>query len=168
MRWISRVAPAAVLVSLGPAAPPAIAGDPPTCWPTDVRTRPGTARFHHVTCFDFTSVTVVQQPTHGHAGTIEPRTYGLAVRLTIDADAPREDSFTLRVTGRGGSVDVPVPITVTPVSENTAPVCSPLEFALRTSGTQREVVELRNLICQDNEHDPVVVNGRLKWDPPIW
>ena len=122
--------------------------------------RPGIERPHELSCERATSAQLAAAPAHGHltglAFDVESQT--AAWRYRPDADAPAEDSFTLRLEGPAGAVTKRVTVHVTPRAENTPPQCRPASAAQRTDGASPAVVAL-DLYCWDYENDTIVVDG---------
>jgi hypothetical protein len=148
---------AALLGGLLALAGPAAAAEPPSCWNTEVWARPGLTREYQLYCPRTERVEVVAEP---HGTRFEGLVNGasLKFRLTPDADAPEHDTFTLRLTGPGGSSDEDVRVTNVPLSQNTAPRCEPASTGQRTDGLTAVALEF-HVLCWDDEHDDYTLYG---------
>src|SRR5687768_9078820 len=111
---------AAVLIGMLAGAAPASAAEAPACWNPEVWARPGMTHSYQLYCPRTERVVVLSEP---HNSRFEGLVEGESVkfRLTPDADAPRSDSFTLGLTGPGGTTEQVIAVQNTPLSENTAP-----------------------------------------------
>jgi hypothetical protein len=133
------------------------AAEAPGCWNAEVWARPGLTRTYELYCQRVDTIEVVAEP---HATRLEGLAQGtmLKFRLTPDADAPELDTFTLKLTGPGGSRDETVSIHNVPLSRNTAPRCEPASVAQRTGGQVPEAVSF-HVLCWDTEHDDYTLYG---------
>jgi hypothetical protein len=143
----------AVLASAGPAP----AAEAPRCWNPAVWARPDIARTFELYCPRAERIELVTQPTASRfEGLVRGESFKF--RLTPEADAPQRDSFTIRLTGLGGSQEQDIAITNVPLSQNSPPACEPVSVAERTPGTA-PVRLFFFVACDDPDHDGFEING---------
>jgi hypothetical protein len=147
-----------MLASLGALAAPAAAGGKPDCWNPEIFGRPGLERSYAMFCQRTDAVELARAPAHGRLTGLAWDGLDATFRYTPDDDAPRMDGFALTVTGPNGTVTQEVSVFNVPLEENSAPICEPVQQALRTDGSAPAVLEM-HIYCWDWDHDSMVLEG---------
>ena len=154
---LAALAAAASLGTLCAAAGPAAASDAPQCWNAAVWARPDIARTFELFCPRAERIELVTEPTASRfEGLVRGESF--TFRLTPEAGAPEHDTFTVRLTGLGGSREQEIAITNVPLDRNTPPRCEPVSVAQRTPGTAPVAVDFL-VACRDDEHDDLTLRG---------
>ena len=154
---LAALAAAASLGTLCAAAGPAAASDAPQCWNAEVWARPDVARTFELYCPRAERIELVTEPTASRfEGLVRGESFRF--RLTPEASAPEHDTFTVRLTGLGGSREQQIAITNVPLDRNTPPRCEPVSVAQRTPGAAPVAVDFF-VACRDDEHDDLTLHG---------
>jgi hypothetical protein len=149
---------ACAVAALALLAPAAVAVPAPSCWNPELWARPGIERTHELHCEFVESVVIATQPEHGAVDEVTWDGWTARLRYRPELDAPSTDSVELALTGPGGSATAKLTIHVVPLSENTAPSCTPIADAQRSDGTAPVEFQL-SALCSDAEHDGMTLHG---------
>jgi hypothetical protein len=146
----------AAAVALAPGS--ALASEPPTCDDTRIWVRPDRERAIELPCRFVWDARLVDAPDHATVSDL--RVEGGLVRWTqtTQAGAPADDAMTLELTGGEERRTHELAVTVVPLSQNTAPVCDPVEAAKRGPGDAPVEVSFF-ASCRDAEHDRLTMEG---------